>query len=179
MYPHETLIEQCKKGDRRAQLKIYELYHRAMYNLSFQLLACGEEAEEVMHDAFLSAFQNISQCEKNSSFGAWLKKITINKALDMVKKRKKEVESFLVEPTAETEECVEEKENFYVYEARRIKQIIKNLPINYRSVAVLFLLEGYTHSEIASILNISEKVSRIRLFRAKKNILKDLKNSKL
>ncbi len=82
------LINACRKGDSKAQFEIYRLYYKSMYNSSLRILGDTAEAEDVMQEGFLSAFQKIDTYKGEVSFGAWLKKIIVNRSLDIIKSRK-------------------------------------------------------------------------------------------
>jgi RNA polymerase sigma-70 factor (ECF subfamily) len=121
------------------------------------------EAEDVMQEAFLKAFAKIDTYEGKVSFGAWLKKIVINRSLDQLKKRKIKFE--------ELNEKILEEETFSFdiseIQLEKLKKTIRNLPDGYRVVLSLYLLEGYDHEEIAQILGITNVSSRSQFLRAK------------
>ena len=79
---HQELIEGCRKGDQKAQFQIYKLYYKAMYNTSLRIVEDTMEAEDIMQEAFLSAFEKISYYSGKVSFGSWLQKIVYNRSLD-------------------------------------------------------------------------------------------------
>lgn len=168
---HEDLIARCKAGDREAHYRLYKLYSKAMFNVSYRITGREEDAEDALQEAFISAFRNLESYRGDAVFGAWLKRIVVNKAINILKKRKHEM---MPEDgqwdVAEAETPVEYKEEFTV---DRIKKAIDQLPDGYRSVLSLYLLEGYDHQEIAEILSISESTSKSQLNRAK-NKLKEL-----
>jgi RNA polymerase sigma-70 factor (ECF subfamily) len=83
-----AIIERCKTGERKAFHELYNLYAKAMFNISLRILNNTADAEEVLQDSFLKVFENIEVYDSRSSFGAWLKKIVINRSLDVLKKRK-------------------------------------------------------------------------------------------
>ncbi len=85
---HQDLLDGCKTGDQRAQFQIYKLYYKAMYNTSLRIVNDAMEAEDVMQESFLSAFEKIDTYSGTVSFGAWLKKIVINRSLDALSRRK-------------------------------------------------------------------------------------------
>ena len=166
---HQDLINKCKNNDPRAQLKIYKLYYRALYNSSLFIVNNQEEAEDIMQEAFLSAFNKLDTYKGEVSFGAWLKRIVVNKSIDCIRKRKfqfEELQDYEEPISVSQEELFEETEETI----RKIKEGIKMLPEGYRIVISLFLLEGYDHAEIAQIMNISESSSRSQLARAKKKL---------
>ena len=165
---HHDLIERCRAGDREAFYSIYKLYSKAMYNVGFRITGREEEAEDVLQDAFISAFRNLDSYRGDASFGSWLKKIVVNKAINVLKRKK-------MEPLPEDDRWdvpAEEPENPYRKEedgmtVERVKKAIEQLPDGYRSVLSLYLLEGYDHQEIAEIMDISESTSKSQLNRAK------------
>jgi RNA polymerase sigma factor (sigma-70 family) len=171
---HEELIARCKAGDREAHYKLYKLYSRAMYNVSFRITGREEDAEDALQEAFISAFRNLSGYRGDASFGAWLKRIVVNKAINVLKKRKLELipedESWDV---SEPEPEAEYREELTV---DRVRKAIEQLPEGYRAVLSLYLIEGYDHEEIASILQISESTSKSQLNRAKNKLRELLKD---
>jgi RNA polymerase sigma factor (sigma-70 family) len=85
---HQELIESCRKKDIKAQFQIYRLYYKNMYNISLRIVNDSGEAEDIMQESFLSAFDRIDTFSGEVSFGAWLKRIVINRSLDFLKKKK-------------------------------------------------------------------------------------------
>ena len=85
---HSKLIEACKKGEQKAQFEIYKLYAKSMYNVAYRFLNNSTEAEDIIQEAFLKAFQKLNSFSGDVSFGAWLKKIVINASLDELRKKK-------------------------------------------------------------------------------------------
>jgi RNA polymerase sigma factor (sigma-70 family) len=173
---HEDLIARCKAGDRHAHYQLYKLYSRAMYNVSYRITGREEDAEDALQEAFISAFRNLNSYRGDAAFGAWLKRIVVNKAINILKKRKQELmpadEQWDV---AEDVSIPEYREELTV---DRVKKAIEQLPDGYRAVLSLYLLEGYDHEEIGQILGISESTSKSQLNRAK-NKLRELLTVKL
>jgi RNA polymerase sigma factor (sigma-70 family) len=85
---HQDIIDRCVKGDRLAQRELYNLYYRAMFNSCYRMLNNQVEAEDVMQESFLAAFLKISTYRGEMSFGSWLKKIVINRSIDVLRSRK-------------------------------------------------------------------------------------------
>lgn len=168
---HEELINRCLEGDREAHYKVYKLYSKAMFNVGYRITGNEEDAEDVLQESFVSAFRNLKSYRADASFGSWLKRIVVNKAINVLKKRKLE----LLPEDREidvAEESVSE-EYLPMLSVERVKQTIEMLPDGYRSVLSLYLLEGYDHQEISEIMGISESTSKSQLNRAK-NKLKEL-----
>ncbi|MDO8927867.1 MAG: sigma-70 family RNA polymerase sigma factor [Bacteroidota bacterium] len=82
---HQDLVERCRKGDTKAQFELYKIYYKPMYNICLRMVGSQVEAEDVMQEAFLNAFTKIDTYQGVVSFGAWLKKIVINRSLDHLK----------------------------------------------------------------------------------------------
>ncbi|RKE02023.1 RNA polymerase sigma factor [Marinifilum flexuosum] len=175
---HQDLIELCGKNDPKAQFKIYKLYYKAMYNSSLRIVKDESEAEDIMQEAFLSAFKNIRKYKGEVSFGAWLKRIVINRSLDSLKKRK--LELFPLED--ELYKLKEEESNYEIEDTKEQIDIIKKginlLPTGYRIILNLYLLEGYDHEEIAKVMNVNASTSRSQFLRAKKKLIQILEKEK-
>ncbi|HNR42433.1 MAG TPA: sigma-70 family RNA polymerase sigma factor [Bacteroidales bacterium] len=174
---HQDLVDGCKTGDQKAQFQIYKLYYKAMYNTSLRIINDTMEAEDIMQESFLSAFEKIDTYSGTVSFGAWLKKIVINRSLDALSRRKAIFEDIEAHTGIRDEgsDDVSRQEEIDI-KVDEIKEAINNLPDGYRIILSLYLLEGYDHDEIAEILGISSSTSRSQLSRAKQKLISELKN---
>ncbi|MEE9364703.1 MAG: RNA polymerase sigma factor [Cellulophaga sp.] len=159
------VISQCKANNRKAQLQLYEQYCEGMFCVAMRFLKNSDDAEDVLQESFIKAFQKISQFKGEVTFGSWLKRIVVNKCIDFLKAKQKNLvaldESYMhisedVDWTVETKVSIEE-----------VKSTIMQLSDKYRYVVMLFLIEGYDHQEISEILNITETACRTRLLRGK------------
>ena len=140
-----------------------------MYNLAYRILNNREDAEDMLQEVFIECFRNIGSFRFESTFGAWLKKIVVNKCINQLKKKKIDLTLYETLPA-----IAEEEEEEHNYDTKRIFRGIEMLPDGYRIILTLYLLEGYDHSEISQILGISESTSKSQYSRAKeklKNIL--------
>jgi len=170
---HSEIIEQCKKHDRRAQLKLYNQYCDAMYNVAYRFMKNSHDAEDAMQEAFIKAFKKIDSFKGEVTFGAWLKKIVIHTSIDMLKSVKlnfTDVDENYLNVVSDDNWEVEDQISI-----EEIKSAISQLPQKYELVLSLFLIEGYDHQEISSILDISEVNSRTQLLRGKKKLKESLK----
>lgn len=170
---HQDIIDRCCEGDQKAQFQLYKLYYKAMYSVSLRIVNDAMEAEDVMQEAFLSAFKKMKTYKGEVSFGAWLKKIVVNRSLDYLKKRKVQFEEINERTTEMADYHMPVKE----VNVEVLKNAIHDLSDGYRVVLSLYLIEGYDHEEISQILGISNSSSRTQLLRAK-NKLKDLLKDK-
>ncbi|HEX8041532.1 MAG TPA: RNA polymerase sigma factor [Chryseosolibacter sp.] len=169
---HDDLIARCKSGDREAYYRLYKLYSRQMFNVSCRITGRAEDAEDALQEAFTSAFKNLAHYRGDATFGAWLKRIVVNKSINVLKKRKHE----LIPDDDEWDAPEEEPESEYMegLTIERVKKAIEELPDGYRTVLSLYLLEGYDHQEIAGIMKVSESTSKSQLNRAKAKLREKL-----
>jgi RNA polymerase sigma-70 factor (ECF subfamily) len=138
------------------------------------------EAEDIMQESFLSAFEKIETYSGTVSFGAWLKKIVINRSLDYLNKRKavfEDIESHVGIKDDSYEETARNEE--IDVRVEEVKGAIDRLPDGYRVILSLYLLEGYDHDEIADILSITSSTSRSQLSRAKQKLIMELKGNEI
>ena len=173
---HQDLLDECKVGDQKAQFQIYKLYYKAMYNTSLRIVNDSMEAEDIMQESFLAAFEKIDTYSGSVSFGAWLKKIVVNRSLDALNKRKAVFED-IDSHTGIRDDSSDETARYEEMDIRveEVKEAIERLPDGYRIILSLYLLEGYDHDEISEILSINSSTSRSQLSRAKQKLISDLK----
>ncbi|MEZ4842026.1 MAG: sigma-70 family RNA polymerase sigma factor [Flavobacteriaceae bacterium] len=158
----EKLINRCKKNDIKAQSEIYQLYAGKLFALSLKYSKNYEEAQDNLQNGFITIFNKISQYNFKGSFEGWLKKIVINTVLQTY--RQKSVLSLITEDMPEEAEIeIEDDELSLDY----LLSIVQDLPTRYRLVFNLYVLDDYSHREIAEILDISEGTSKSNLSRAR------------
>lgn len=174
------IVEKCKHNNRRAQLQLYNQYCDGMFIVAKRFIKDTFEAEDIVQEAFIKAFSKLHQYKAEVTFGAWLKRIVINKSIDLLKSKKQhmleldEVHLKVVDSDYEDEWLVDD-----AITLDEVKQAIQTLPDKYKYVVMLYLIEGYDHQEIAEILHITEVASRTQLSRGKaklKDLLKVLQN---
>lgn len=175
----DELVERCKRGDTLGYEALYRQYSKAMYNTTLRIVNNTGDAEDVLQEAFLDAFRSLHEFHYRSTFGAWLKRIVINKSINVLRKRKMDLVE--LEKTAALsfmeEEAVDEKE--MQLKVEEVKKAIRRLPHGYRTVLSLYLLEGYDHEEISEIIGISHNTVRTQYIRAKQKLLNILKEGGL
>lgn len=172
----EQLITLCKEGNQSAQMEIYNRYYKAMYNTAFRILKDSAEAEDAMQESFLNAFLKLDSFSEEVSFGAWLKKIVVNKSIYLYKKqqRKEEVPIDTLLYKVEDNDGIASDEEFTSLQAQKVLQTLKTLKDNYRVSLTLHLIEGFDYEEISDILNISYANCRTMISRAKDSLRKKL-----
>lgn len=149
-------------------MQVYKSYYKAMYNTSYRILKNEFEAEDIMQEAFLTAFTKLHTFKGEVTFGAWLKKIVINKSLTQLKKNNKYQEVKL--EVVSSPEIEEENIDYSGLSVQHVLEQINNLKDNYRLVLTLHLIEGYDYEEIADILNYTNENVRTTVSRAKKKL---------
>jgi RNA polymerase sigma factor (sigma-70 family) len=159
----DVIIAKCIKGDRSAQKELYTLYKTDLFHLSLKYCCCISDAEDNLQDSFIEIFNNLKKYNNKGSFEGWMKRITINKAIDKYKKSIKNNDA----PHLFIEEQDIDEPNSIDISVDEILELIQNLPNQYRIVFNLYQLEGHTHKEIATLLNISEGTSKSNFHRAK------------
>ncbi|MCI2229685.1 sigma-70 family RNA polymerase sigma factor [Polaribacter sp. MSW13] len=167
--PHITkLVERCKSSDKTAQLQLYKAYYKAMFNTAFRILKDEFEAEDIMQEAFLTAFTKLHTFKGEVTFGAWLKRIVINKSLTQLKKNNRYEEVKMEVVT--NDELKEEVINYKGLNPKDVLTTLNSLKENYRLVLTLNLIEGFDYEEIAQILNYTNENVRTTVSRAKKKL---------
>jgi len=173
------IIEKCKQNNRLAQMQLYNQYCNGMYIVANRFVKDAAEAEDVVQEAFIKAFQKLHQYKGEVTFGAWLKRIVVNKSIDYLKSKKQQVVALeevhlkVVDATNDDKWLVDEK-----ITCLEVKNAINTLPEKYKYVVMLFLMEGYDHQEISEILNITQVASRTQLSRGKQKLQELLKHRK-
>lgn len=166
---NSRVIDRCKEGDNRAQYELYKLYSKAMFNVSMRITNDYSEAEDVLQEAFISAFRNLHTYKAEASFGSWLKKIVVNAAINAIRKRRSELVPMDERTIAEVPD--EQYEDDTDWQVDKVRKAIQKLPDGYRVVLSLYLLEGFDHAEIGEVLGITESTSKSQYSRAKKKLL--------
>ena len=169
------LVAKCKNNDRKAQMQLYEQYCQGMFCVAMRFLKNENDAEDVLQDAFIKAFQKIGQYKGEVAFGAWLKKIVVNRCLDFLKGKQAHMvaldENYL---------HMTQDEDWTVDDGISIAEVttaMEGLPEKYLLVLQLYLIEGYDHKEISEILGITNTTCRTRLLRGKGQLKELLHNS--
>ena len=176
---HDELVERCKQGDSRSFAELYRKYSKALYNTSLRIVNNTGDAEDVVQEAFTDAFRSLEDFHYNSTFGAWLKRIVINKSINCLRKRK--MDMIDIEKTnighLPEEDTTDEQE--IQMKVEDIKKAVGLLPNGYRTVLTLYLFEGYDQEEIAEILQVSHATVRTQYMRAKQKLVQHIKQGAL
>ncbi len=179
----DQLIKRCKKADKSAQFELYKRYYKTMYNTAYRILNNSFEAEDIMQESFLIAYTKLGtfkaenrEGENEATFGAWLKRIVINKSLTQLKK----LDKFNFSSLERIEnEIIKENEidDYSALKAQTIINKISKLKRNYSLVLNLHFIEGFDYREIAEIMNISYENVRVLMSRAKNKLKQKIDSS--
>ena len=176
---HYNLVVECKQGSKKACYELYRLYSKAMLNVAFRIVGNTDEAEDVLQESFLDAFNKVKDFRQDTTFGLWLKQIVVNRSINLLRKRKLDMIDLEGEQIENIAEEQPEDDEEVQYKAAQVKEAIKELPEGYRLVISLYLLEGYDHEEIGQILDISENTSRTQFLRAKRKLIEILNKKRI
>ena len=161
-----ALIEACLTGKRLAQSALYERYSKAMYQICLRMMVVPEEAEDILQEAFVDVFSHLQSYRYESTLGAWIKRIVVNRCINRLKSRRLQLVELSNQELPATP-FVEVDFEDQLLKVNRIKSAMKSLPDGYRTVLSLYLFEGYDHQEIGEILGISEETSKSQYSRAR------------
>lgn len=170
------VVEKCKANDRNAQLKLYRQYCDGMYVVAMRFVNNANDAEDILQDSFVKAFQKLHQFKGEVTFGAWLKKIVVNKCIDFLKSKKQHLVSLdetYMNPVVEEDWTVDDGISI-----KLVKEAIDKLSEKYKYVVLMYLVEGFDHKEIAQVLDITETTCRTRLLRGKGQLKELLKTKR-
>lgn len=176
----KDLIAACKKQNREAQSLLYKRYADVLFGQCLKYSSNYDDAKDHLQESFLTIFAKIDQYKGRGSFEGWMKRIAINTVLQSYRKNK--------EVPLQREELLEAKEKELNLDVEEISNadlplsfllsIVQDLPERYRLVFNLYVLDGYSHKEIAEMLNIAEGTSKSNLFRARENLAKRINEYK-
>lgn len=170
MWNENEIIKGCMKNNREAQSQLFKRYKDTLYFVSLKYSRNIKEAEDNLHDSFMVIFDSIKKYKGTGSFEGWMKRITMFKAIDRYKNNKYVPVAVFEETLAETNLEVKVSQ----IPLDQLLQCIQELPDQYRLVFNLYQLDGYSHKEVASILNISEGTSKSNFHRAKEFLQKKI-----
>lgn len=167
-----TLIENCLKGDQRSQRALFEKYGPKMYTVCLRYARDSDEAQDILQDAFVKVFGKLNAYEGNGSFEGWIRRITVNTALDLIRKNLK----FQDNSALDKEAYRLEQSTFYdsQLEEKDLMKLISEMPEGYKVVFNMFAIEGFSHKEIAEQLSISENTSKSQYSRARSYLMQKL-----
>lgn len=170
-----SLIAGCKRGESLARKELYELHAPAMMSVCMRYVSDRETAKDLLQDGFIKVFTKIDTYSGTGSFQGWMRRVFVTTALEHLRRNDALRSSSNID---EYDDAVENIEASALerLSANELLACINELPNGYRTVFNLFAIEGYSHSEIASMLNISESTSRSQFIRARKVLQKNVES---
>ncbi|MCW3119860.1 MAG: polymerase ECF-type sigma factor [Chitinophagaceae bacterium] len=167
-------VAEARNGSRMAMALIYNQYSKQMFGICMRMLGRKDDAEDVLQEAFITAFTKLGQLDDDRTFGGWLRKIVINNCIQYSKKRLHWEE---ISPDEEPDNNEEEEWLSHI-NLETVYEAIKSLPNGYRQVFNLFAVEGFSHKKIAELLGITESTSKSQYHKAKKQLKEQLLKKK-
>ena len=166
----DDIVEGCRKQKRKAQKMLYQLYYRKMLGISMRYCQSQDEAEDIVQEGFFNIFSKIKLFSGSGPFEAWMRRIIVNTAIDHYRKNKNRKHEELLENNQDNVELmVQFPDNLT---ANQIMETVRKLPAGYLQVFNLFAIEGYSHKEIAELLDVSISTSKTQLLKARKHLQK-------
>lgn len=160
-----TLVIECGKGNVRAQRELFEKYARKMLGVCLRYAKDTEQAEDVLQDGFVKVFNKLKDFKSEGSLEGWIRRIMVNTALDQIRKNSKTLGDMSLDDVGYKIE-----NNDFMLEnlmAQDLMKMVQAMPEGYKVVFNMFAIEGYSHSEIADTLGISENTSKSQYSRAR------------
>jgi len=169
-----TVIKFCIDGDRKSQEKLYNHYASRMKGVCMRYAKSKQAAEDIFQDGFVKVFMNLYKYNGQGSFDGWVRRIIVNTAIDAYKK------NLRLNDTSSYDDLKEQElitiDSFEYLKERELLELLQKLPDVLRLVFNLYAIEGYTHKEIAEMLQITENASKSQLYRSRKLIQQMLFN---
>ncbi|HPG73838.1 MAG TPA: RNA polymerase sigma factor [Bacteroidales bacterium] len=167
----EQIVSGCVKGDSKCQQVLYESLYRKMLGVCLRYSCNYDEAKDLLHDGFIKVFEKIKYFKHSGSLEGWIRKIIVNNAIDNIRKNRREFTEYDGENKFERMEDTSEDEisemKMVNMKAERLIELIQNLSPAYKAVFNLYVVEEYSHKEIAEMLGISIGTSKSNLAKAK------------
>lgn len=172
MESYQDLLARCKKGDARAQRILYDVFKARLMGLCRRYTRDREEAKDVLQESFIRIFKSIHQLDDWSKLESWMKSVVVNTAINHFHRHKKHD---VVRPLDSISRDGLVDSNRQVLSDELLIAVVNGLPDGCRMVFNLFVVEGYSHAEIADMLKVSEGTSRSQLHHAKLLLKEKLK----
>jgi len=165
------LVRRCRKGERKAQFELYQLYKDRVFNIAYRMANSQQDAEDITQMAFMRVFKKIDSFRGDSALSSWVYRLTVNVCINHFRKEKKKRALVVNELSEQGTNLKMLKTNEQAPKMKPfLEKAIRALPAGYRMIFVLYDIEGYKHEEIAEIMNISEGTSKSQLHKARREL---------
>ena len=171
----KQIISGCKKSNKRAQYQFYEMFKKLVFSVCMRYAKDVPEAEDIMQDAFVVLFRDLYQYRPMGALGAWVRRVTVNTALQHIRKKRMVFSDMEINTLADRVEG--DNDIMGALNAKEIMRMVQLLPDGYRMVFNLYVVEGFSHQEVANQLGISVSTSKSQLSRAKSYLKKILETA--
>lgn len=166
-----TIAKACAEQNPRAQHLLYEHFKSKMFGVCLRYASGVQDAEDYLHDGFMMVFKDIHQFRGQGSLEGWIRRVIVHNTLKTIKKQRM---TDLFPDSLAFDRSVEEDEDYSLYKDETVTQmtlqLLQKMPVGFRTVINLYILEGFSHAEIAAELGISEGTSKSQLNRAKAHL---------
>ena len=168
------LAKLCSKGDENARHELYTRYAAYLFALCIRYIGDRELARDLMHDAMIKIFDTVGKYRPTGSLKSWCARVTVNLVIDHLRKSKR----MELQPLEPTQEKIPEPANEEVAKVpkQELMRMVRELPVTKRIIFNLFCVEGYSHKDIAEMLNIKEKTSSSLLFKARAQLAENVRD---
>lgn len=173
MVTDTELVRKCKEGNQKYQEMLYNRFAPKLMAIALRYARNQADAEDILHDSFVKVLTNLDNYNEDGSLDGWVKRITVNTAINAYYKKKKMEDSIEVEDVREMTTAVNINYNDFLSE-KILLQLINELPDGYRTVFNMFEIDGYSHKEISEMTGSSYSTVRSQLFKAKRALKKRL-----
>lgn len=165
----DDLVERCRRGDLSAFETIYQRHSTSMYNLAYRMVGNASDAEDLLQEIFLLAFNKLSSYQGQSALGTWLYRVATNRCLDHLRSRAKRYQT-MTDSLDDKESLAPRAEKDTPAERMDLERSIAQLPDSYRAAFLLYDVEGFDHKEVAHILGVAEGTSKSLVHKARLKI---------
>ena len=163
----QTVINKAKKGDRAAFKLLYDNFKTRWYMICLRYMSNRMDADDALQNALVNIFSKINQFDtKRGDFGAWSSRIVVNECIMLIRKHNKRINDVQVEDDWNIHD--DKETALEALSRKELMELIQKLPDGYRLVFNMYVIEGYSHQEIADKLGVSVGTSKSQLFKAKK-----------
>jgi RNA polymerase sigma factor (sigma-70 family) len=174
IFMDKNLLYGCLNGDIKAQKFLYEKYKNAMFVVCLRYTSSSEDAKDILQEGFIKIYRDLHQYSpEKGKFEHWIKKVFVNTCLEAIRRQKLDFQSL----DTSMEIASKEESSLSTLSLQELTGLIQNLPIGYRTVFNMYVIEGYSHAEIAIELGVTESTSKTQLMKAKSMLRQKLEKS--